>query len=45
VLRICKNRRVNKMISVIIYGPPACGKAHNKAALANYFGCDNVVDG
>lgn len=30
--------------SVIIYGPPKCGKTTNKEALRKYFGLDKVVD-
>ena len=33
------------MKTVIVYGPPRCGKTRNKASLAKHFGCDTVVDG
>lgn len=32
------------MKHVVIYGPQACGKTRNKAALAKAYGCGNIVD-
>lgn len=33
------------MKHVLVYGPPACGKTRNAAALAKAFGCPHIVDG
>jgi hypothetical protein len=32
-------------MTVIVYGPPACGKTRASGFLARHFGCDSIVDG
>lgn len=31
--------------TVLVYGPPGCGKTHNMRRIADYFGVRTIIDG